>query len=95
MLAQVEARPHRRVSLRQIVVQAGEEVVDVSNYGAPEYLVVASLAVAYFGEVIAWWLILKKAGYNPWLCLLFLVPGLNVIAPLVFALSRWPVLRGQ
>ncbi|MEO7039436.1 MAG: hypothetical protein ABI186_05325, partial [Candidatus Elarobacter sp.] len=37
--------------------------------------------------------IVQRAGYNPWLSLLMLVPGLNFILMLAFAFSEWPVQR--
>ena len=36
-------------------------------------------------------LILRKAGYSPWWCLVLIVPFLNVIGIWVFAIARWPV----
>lgn len=40
--------------------------------------------------VVAWGRILGKAGYNPWLCLLALIPFVNIVMFLVFAFSTWP-----
>jgi hypothetical protein len=34
--------------------------------------------------------ILSRLGYSPWLCLLMLVPLVNVIALWVFAYAKWP-----
>lgn len=36
--------------------------------------------------------VFKKAGYNPWLSLLIIVPGINLIAWFWFAFSKWPIL---
>lgn len=49
-------------------------------------LVVVALVVA--GATIA-----HKAGYSPWWALLLLVPFVNLAVVIVFAGSRWPVLR--
>ncbi|HEY7948577.1 MAG TPA: hypothetical protein VID75_12945 [Acidimicrobiales bacterium] len=40
--------------------------------------------------IVAWARILGKAGYNPWLCLLALIPFVNIVMFLVFAFSVWP-----
>lgn len=37
--------------------------------------------------------ILRKAGFSGWLCLLLLVPLLNLIMYWIFAFVRWPVER--
>ncbi len=41
--------------------------------------------------VIPYWMIFKKAGFNPWLSLLFFVPIANIIILYVVAFSRWNV----
>ena len=43
--------------------------------------------------VIVWWTIFSKAGYSGALSLLFLIPIANLIMLLVFAFSKWPILR--
>ena len=65
---------------------------------------VAAIA-AYFGilaivvlvivglSVVVHWKIAAKAGYNPALSLLMLVPGANLIVQCIFAFSEWPVER--
>ena len=40
-----------------------------------------------------WGLIFKKAGYSFWLCLLMVIPLVNLIWLLIFALSTWPIHR--
>ena len=40
----------------------------------------------------AWAEIFKKAGYNAWMCLLMIIPAINVIAFLWLAFGTWPVL---
>jgi hypothetical protein len=37
--------------------------------------------------------VVTKAGYNPWLAFLSLVPGLNVVLFFVFAFREWPLER--
>lgn len=39
--------------------------------------------------VIPFWWIYQKAGFSPWLSLLMLVPGLNVLALYHLAFVRW------
>jgi hypothetical protein len=53
------------------------------------YIVVGVIAL------VAWAQIFSKAGYSGWMCLLLIVPLVNVIVFLWFAFSRWPVLRGR
>ena len=43
--------------------------------------------------LIAYVRIIQKAGYSGWWVLVGLVPILNLVMFLVFAFSRWPVLR--
>ena len=39
--------------------------------------------------------ILGRAGWNPWLALLWLIPGLNIVMLWVFALGNWPTLPNR
>ena len=39
--------------------------------------------------------ILRRAGWSGWLCLLWIVPFLNLVMLWVFAYSRWPNLPDQ
>jgi hypothetical protein len=39
--------------------------------------------------------ILSRAGWNGWLCLVLLVPFVNVIALWYFAFARWPALQNK
>ncbi|ACQ82173.1 hypothetical protein Bcav_3932 [Beutenbergia cavernae DSM 12333] len=43
--------------------------------------------------LIAYIRIIQKAGYSGWWVLIALVPIVNLVMFLVFAFSRWPVLR--
>jgi hypothetical protein len=42
-----------------------------------------------------WARIVSKAGYSPWLALVFLVPFVNLIALWIFAYSSWPALNAK
>ncbi len=41
--------------------------------------------------IVAWAQIFKKAGYSGAMCILLIIPIINVIVFLWFAFSRWPV----
>ena len=41
--------------------------------------------------LVAWAKIFAKAGYSGWMCLLFLIPLINIIIFLWFAFTTWPV----
>ncbi|WP_205710903.1 hypothetical protein [Isoptericola sp. BMS4] len=43
--------------------------------------------------LVAYIRIIQKAGYSGWWVLVGIVPILNLVMFLVFAFSRWPVLR--
>jgi hypothetical protein len=58
--------------------------------GGAAIAVYIAIAVIF---LIAYIRIIQKAGYSGWWILVGLVPILNVIMLLVFAFSRWPVLR--
>jgi uncharacterized membrane protein YhaH (DUF805 family) len=57
------------------------------------------LVFALFGLAIAafmlwvWARIFSSAGYSGWMCLLMIVPLANIIWLLIFAFSKWPVVR--
>ena len=59
-------------------------------FGTAALVVYVAVAVIFF---IAYVRIIQKAGYSGWWILVGLVPILNVVMVLVFAFSRWPVLR--
>jgi hypothetical protein len=44
-------------------------------------------------STVAWWTIFSKAGYSGALSLLFLIPLGSLVMFLVFAFSKWPILR--
>jgi hypothetical protein len=41
--------------------------------------------------VIPFWMIFKKAGFSPWLVLLFFIPLANLIVLYIVAFSQWKV----
>ncbi len=41
--------------------------------------------------VVPFWVIFKKAGFSPWLVLLFFVPLANLIVLYIVAFSQWKV----
>jgi hypothetical protein len=43
--------------------------------------------------VIPFWFIFKKAGYNPWFCLLMFLPLINILAIYFVAFAKWPVVK--
>jgi len=45
--------------------------------------------------IILWWVIFKKAGYSASFLLgvLMMIPLINIVLFLIFALGEWPILR--
>lgn len=41
--------------------------------------------------LIPYWMIWKKAGFSPWLCVLMIVPLVNFIMLYVLAFAEWKV----
>ena len=61
---------------------------------AAVWLFVAVIALLFFVLVIyCYYRIAEKAGYNPWISLLAIVPGASLILLLIFAFSEWPIQR--
>jgi len=58
------------------------------------FIFVIGICVAVFWGVM-WWVIFQKAGYTASLLLgiLMMIPIINVVLFLVFALGEWPVLQ--
>ena len=54
---------------------------------------IITLVVMLVGYVIPAVMILRKAGYSGWWCLLGFVPIVNIVMFWVFAFSEWPILR--
>jgi hypothetical protein len=49
------------------------------------------IAVSLAVVMVPFWFILKKAGYSPWLCLLFIVPLGNLVLYYLLAFGEWKV----
>ena len=69
--------------LQALWKQATQEV------GPTTYAIAGGLLLLVY--VFAWCRIYSKAGQHPALGFLMLIPGLNVLMLLVFALGRWPI----
>jgi hypothetical protein len=52
-------------------------------------LIVILVIVAFF--LVLWSKIYAQAGYSKWLCLLMIVPLVNLIMLIWFAFAKWPV----
>ena len=58
------------------------------------WLVLAVIGLAFFVLIIyCYYRIAERAGYNPWISLLALIPGASLILVLIFAFSEWPIQR--
>ncbi|MGN7612942.1 hypothetical protein ACQZV8_12750 [Magnetococcales bacterium HHB-1] len=57
------------------------------------YLTLGGVAVAVFILLWPFWKIFTKAGFSGWLCMLLLVPVVNIILLYVIAFSDWPALK--
>jgi hypothetical protein len=62
----------------------------MSALGVPEQIAVLLVATAI---MLPWIRIFSKAGYSPWLGITILVPVVNFIVIVWFALSDWPALN--
>lgn len=58
-------------------------------YIAPLILFISIIGVLVY--VIPFWMIFKKAGFSPWLVLLFFVPLANLLVLYIVAFSQWKV----
>ncbi len=68
----------------------------MGSLGIVEVFGILLIVVAYgIILLIPAWMIVKKAGYNPALSLLILVPLVNLVMLYVFAFSQWPEHRGE
>ena len=63
-------------------------VAAIAAFGFIWLIVVLALVALH---VVCNYIIAKKAGFNPWLSLLMLVPLANLIVFLIFVFSEWPV----
>jgi len=51
--------------------------------------VIALIGAAIY--IIPFWFIFKKAGFSPWLCILLILPLVNIVMLYVLAFSEWRV----
>lgn len=51
--------------------------------------VIALIGTAIY--IIPFWFIFKKAGFTPWLCLLLILPLVNIVMLYVLAFTEWKV----
>lgn len=61
--------------------------------GASIVSLIIGLVVGIF-VLYLWSRIFSKAGFSPWLCLLLIIPLVNIIMIIWFAFAEWPVSRG-
>lgn len=54
-------------------------------------IMMVPLLISVLIVMIPFWFIWKKAGFSPWLCLLMLIPLLNLVMLYVLAFSDWKV----
>ena len=45
--------------------------------------------------IVPFWRIFPKAGFSTWLCLLMLIPLVNLLMLYFLAFASWPVLRSN
>jgi uncharacterized membrane protein YhaH (DUF805 family) len=61
----------------------------MGGLGMRELVVVVALFVAVLRPYAR---IFSRAGYSPWICLLMIVPLINIITIWIFAYAEWPAL---
>lgn len=64
----------------------------MGGLGMRELVVVIFTLAVFVGILWPYARIFSRAGYSPWICLLMLVPIVNLIALWVFAYAQWPAL---
>lgn len=73
----------------------GDLSMTIAFLGWPELVMIALVgAIIWFGILLNT-RILKKAGFSPWLCLLMLIPFVNIVMIWVFAFTTWPAQRDK
>lgn len=65
------------------------------NVGPQEVFVLMLIMMLGLVMLLPWFKICTRAGFSGWWCLVFVVPGLNLIALFYLAFAEWPVLRGR
>jgi hypothetical protein len=73
----------------------------LQNHPDPEMVKNMIVGFAFFGVIavvflaivmVPFWFILKKAGFSPWLTLLFIVPLGNLVLYYMLAFGEWKVM---
>ena len=66
----------------------------MSGLGVAELFVIL-IVVFFFAIVllIPYFMIFKKAGFSPWLCLLMVLPVVNLVMLYLLAFMEWPSLK--
>jgi hypothetical protein len=62
-----------------------------AKFGLNELIVLTVALIVVALVIFAWSRVFAKAGYSPILCLLMLIPVVNLLTFLWFAFSRWPI----
>jgi uncharacterized membrane protein YhaH (DUF805 family) len=84
----------------QLLAQTTTTTTDANNaaagmaalLGGGTFLLVMLISIVI--GIALYYLIIKKTGYNPWLSLLILIPGLGgLILIIMLAFTEWPVQR--
>jgi hypothetical protein len=76
------------------MIELAQTTVEIRTESSGVFaLLVVLYAAALVVFLIAFAIILRKAGYSPWWVLVAFVPVLNVVMLLVFAMAEWPVRR--
>ena len=64
----------------------------MGGLGMRELVILFELLIVFFLFAWPYSRIFSRVGFSPWLCLLMIVPVVNVIAIWIFAYSNWPAL---
>jgi hypothetical protein len=61
--------------------------------GLREAIVVLFTGLLVLAIIWPYGRILSRAGYSPWLCILAIVPVVNIVAMWAFAYAKWPAVE--
>ena len=61
----------------------------LQNIQGLDFVFIFIALLLQFVGVVPFWFICKKAGFNPWLSLLILIPGINIVFLYAIAFSKW------
>lgn len=65
--------------------------VGVGNFLMNLIIVITFILSFLVLMILIWWRIFKKAGYEPALSLLMIVPIVNIVMLFVIAFGKWPI----